>query len=117
MQVSSKAQLLAALHPDTGLRGLEGLSVSGRNMRLWKLDPTKCLDILQDSECIAAIEAYRSNNPRLVVFAEGLTRESVKDVMALPIVDALCLGEELNSLLQRTNMRGGHDKAISNYTA
>ena len=115
--MSSKAQLLAVLDPSSGLKGLEGLSVSGRNMRLWKLDPTKCLDILQDSECLAAIEAYRANSPRLVVFAEGLTRESVKDVMALPVVDALVLGEELNSLLQLASSRGGHDKAIYAYTA
>ena len=77
VKVSSKPQLLAVLDPALGLKGLECLSVSGRNMRLWKVDADKAADLLcGDAECAAAITAYRTEAEAagrrpLLVLAEG----------------------------------------------
>ena len=100
VQVSSKPQLLAVLHPSSGLRGLECLSVSGRNMRLWKVDAGKAADLLGDAECLAAIEAYRAEavgegRQPLLVLAEAVPPQRVREVMAMGVVDGVCVGEEL----------------------
>jgi len=100
VQVSSKPQLLAALHPSSGLKGLECLCVSGRNMRLWKIDATKAGDVLTDPDCAAAIAAYSTGKEagggRLLVLAEGVPAGAqLARVAGLAAVDGVCVGEEL----------------------
>ena len=41
---------------------LQALSVTSRNMRLWKIDPNKAARILKDPEVAAAIAAKRSSS-------------------------------------------------------
>ena len=54
--VSSKVQLLEVLQ---GVPTLQALSVTSRNMRLWKIDPNKAARILKDPEVAAALTAKR----------------------------------------------------------
>ena len=55
--VSSKVQLLEVLQ---GVPTLQALSVTSRNMRLWKIDPNKAARILKDPEVAAALSTKRS---------------------------------------------------------
>ena len=89
------------LDPETGVKDLQCLSVCGRNGRLWKLDKSKVVDLLTDTECLGAISARRAQTAgspgeaghrRLLVVAEGVSREAVQQVAALEAVDVVCVG-------------------------
>ena len=98
--VSSKVQLLDVLK---GLPTLQALSVSSRNMRLWKIDTNKAARILQDPEVIAAIAAKRAASVQGGVLSEGdflLFQEAFTNHEELVGaksngVDGVFLGEEL----------------------
>lgn len=114
VQVSSMAQLLAVLDPVSGLKGLQGLSVSSRNVRLWKIDSDKAASVLSDPQCLAAIKAYSTGSDRrLVVVAEGLAAGQVITVMDMGVVDAVGMGEELIPMLLGGN--NGYRDAINKY--
>jgi hypothetical protein len=102
IQVYSKPQLLAVLDPANGLQAsLECIALSGRNMRLWKLDPSKLVDLLSDPDCKQALGAFRAKGG--VVLAEGVASESVAAVMASEEVDALGVGEELLAYMDESD--------------
>ncbi len=85
---------------------LEILSISSRNMRLWKIAEGKGEKILRDDKVRAAIALRRIADPsgaagkaRLVVVREGVSTS--KEIVALredPLVDGVLLGEELVGL-------------------
>ena len=73
---------------------LQALVVSGRNHRLWKVDPGKTMRILQDMDVASKI-AERKANDAIILIAEGFTA-GVELVAAREMgVDAVILGEEL----------------------
>ena len=78
--VSSKPQLLELLA--TPSSGLQVVSVTSRNMRLWKLQPGKASDILRDAEVRAAVSASRCNG-ELLLLQEGFSsREELEEAAA-----------------------------------
>jgi indole-3-glycerol phosphate synthase len=91
--VSSKSQILDVLQ---NLPRLEALSVSGRNMRIWKVDPQKAKRILFDSKVIAAIEEKRRDSPFLLMQEGFASSEELLNAKQNG-VDAVILGEELLS--------------------
>jgi len=105
--VSSKVQLLDVLR---AVPTVQALSVSSRNMRLWKIDAGKAARILKDPEVAAAIAAKRRDAAAATTaaaaapgFSEGdfiLMQEAFTSHAELVEagtngVDAVILGEEL----------------------
>jgi indole-3-glycerol phosphate synthase len=106
--VSSKVQLLDVLR---AVPTVQALSVSSRNMRLWKIDAGKAARILKDPEVAAAIAAKRRDAAAAATtaaaaapgFSEGdfiLMQEAFTSHAELVEagtngVDAVILGEEL----------------------
>eukprot|EP01041_Mallomonas_annulata_P005863 gene5863-11839_t len=96
--VASKTQLMSVLEE---VPTLEYLSVTSRNMRLWKVAPGKGSFILSDPEVKTVITAY-NNRPGvetragpLVILQEGfVSREELQQAKSNG-VDAVILGEEL----------------------
>jgi indole-3-glycerol phosphate synthase len=89
--VASKVQALDVL---ANVAGLEAMSVTSRNMRIWKTDPGKAERILGDSEVQAAIVAKQLEQPFLLM-QEGFS--SPEEVLRAGQngVDAVFLSEEL----------------------
>lgn len=107
--VSSVPQLLAVLDK---VPELENLSVSSRNMQLWKLAPGKARKILDNEEVRLALAAKRTmalandednqaagaSSAGLTVMMEGLsTPAEIVQAREDPLVDGVFLGEELVS--------------------
>ena len=78
--VSSKQQLLDLLAAPSS--GLQVVSVTSRNMRLWKLQAGKAGDILRDAEVRDAVSAYRRGG-ELLLLQEGFSsREELEAAAA-----------------------------------
>mmetsp|Transcript_28210 Transcript_28210/g.40169 ORF Transcript_28210/g.40169 Transcript_28210/m.40169 type:complete len:928 (+) Transcript_28210:19-2802(+) len=92
--VSSKSQLLELLAPGA-VPGLQAVSISSRNMRLWKVDPRKAERILSDPQVQQAIAEKRKENPDFLVFQEAFADKEELAVAQKNGVDAVFLGEEL----------------------
>lgn len=54
--MSSKSQLLDVL---ANVQGVQMISVTSRNMRIWKIEPNKATNILQDEEVRSALKSYK----------------------------------------------------------
>lgn len=107
--VSSVPQVLAVL---SQMPELEHLSVSSRNMQLWKISPGKGRRIMDNEEVRVALAARRTlsaandedneaagaSSAGLTVMMEGVsTPEEVLAAREDPLVDGIFLGEELLS--------------------
>ena len=106
--VSSKVQLLEVLR---AVPAVQALSVSSRNMRLWKIDAGKAARILKDPEVAAAIAAKRRDaaaataataaagsgfsDGDFILLQEAFTSHAELVEAGANGVDAIILGEEL----------------------
>ena len=98
--VSSVPQLLEVINK---VPELEILSISSRNMRLWKISRGKGKRILANEDVRAALALRRLADPvgamdkkRLLVVCEGVSAS--EEIVALrgdPLVDGVLLAEEL----------------------
>lgn len=91
--VNSKEQLLAVLE---GIPAVEAISVSSRNMKLWKIDTGRGQRILDDETVKQAIEKRRSNTHEpFILCREGFAEPSELEIASSQGVDVVFLGEEL----------------------
>lgn len=91
--VNSKEQLLAVLE---GIPVVEAISVSSRNMKLWKIDTGRGQRILDDASVKTAIEKRRSNVAEpFILCREGFAEPSELEIASAQGVDVVFLGEEL----------------------
>jgi len=94
--VSSKPQLMNLL---TQVPEVEAISVTSRNMKLWKIQPGKAVGILDDPEVIENIQKKRLSKPEFVVIMEGFASNEemveARRLYASGQVDAVLLSEEL----------------------
>ena len=78
---------------------LNTLSISNRNMRLWKIAPGKALRILSDPDVRAVLTTRRlagADGGGINVMLEGLsTPEEMVAAREDPLVDGVFLAEEL----------------------
>mmetsp|Transcript_4803 Transcript_4803/g.4958 ORF Transcript_4803/g.4958 Transcript_4803/m.4958 type:complete len:467 (+) Transcript_4803:1574-2974(+) len=90
--VSSKVQLVDVLK---AVPGVQALSVSSRNMKLWKIDGKKGDRILKDPEVMTAIAERRKGSDDFVLLQESFTCHKELIQAKENGVDAVFLGEEL----------------------
>lgn len=92
--VASKSQLLEVLK---NVPGVQMISVTSRNMRLWKIDKGKASRILADEEVIQALKSYReASSVPLKILMEGFADpEDLNAAVNNSGIDAVVLGEEL----------------------
>ena len=94
--VSSKTQMLDVLQ---NVAGVEMISVTSRNMRLWKLDEGKAHRILSDPEVQEALGAVKKKRDaeggKLLILQEGFSSKEEMVLAKKDGVDAVILGEEL----------------------
>ena len=94
--VSSKTQMLDALK---NIEDIEVLSVTSRNMRLWKIDTGKAHRIITDKEVAASLkrrkEVAATQGKEFFVVQEGFASAGDIELAKLDGVDIVMLGEEL----------------------
>ena len=95
--VASVPQALAVLKE---VPSLQALCITGRNVRLWKLQPGKANKILTDTLVQEALIEFNNNLessdlPPLVIFQDGFSTPSELSEAATNGVHAAILGEEL----------------------
>ena len=94
--VSSKTQMLDALE---NVEGIEVLSVTSRNMRLWKIDAGKAHRILSDEKVIMGVkkrkEAAALEGKEFFIMQEGFASTGDIELARKDDVDVVMLGEEL----------------------
>ncbi len=82
-------QVLGVLESSGSL--ISALSITSRNMKLWKRAPGKAMAILQDPEVAAAVgKARETYENGLLVLQEGLGREEIEAARQSDIVDGMC---------------------------
>jgi indole-3-glycerol phosphate synthase len=92
--VASKQQLLSVLD---GVKDLQAIAITNRNHKLWKLQPGKIIDILDDAEVQVALNKTKADQ-RFVMIAEGFASSEEVNLIEKRIgkdVDALLFGEEM----------------------
>ena len=93
---SSKIQMLDALE---NIEDIEVLSVTSRNMRLWKIDAGKAHRIITDKEVAASLKRRRemavAQGKEFFVIQEGFASSGDIKLAESNGVDIVMLGEEL----------------------
>ena len=115
--VASAPMLVAVLEAVPGLRAIV---LSGRNMRLWRVDPGKALALLRAPEVQAALAAYPVEEGRLAVVLEGFA--SPGELQAAwaagrgagggARADGVLLGEELRAPAAKATGQAGGAAAV-----